>query len=589
MVEGPSQHRSVQHTSVQHRSPEGVLLLDDVRLVDELWADPVAAQRDWEHDLAALYAELEEDGRREAAARRALLDGVPGSSGVAAVEEVLAGGQAGVQDEVGDELVSAFAAAHRLAAYGLWLELATTARLLAVRSGRTPSLPRTTRSGRVVKDDDDALVEDDVANEVALAAGVTFATAASRVEAAKALIVDGLLPATADLLRQGFLDGARVQTLVGRTRDLTAEQIRAVEARVFATRGVLEFGITRFGATVDRAVEAVDAGAAEARRSRNRRDRRVGIQATPDGSASFSATGPGEAIVAAYNGLDAAARQLRAGGDPRTLDQLRHDLFVTGCTTGSLPVPADLLPVPAGCVRAQHPDNDHPGGTGSTPSGGTNSTAPSSANSDDSVVPPWFTTMWPDVQPHLAVTVSAETLLGLTDEPGELDGYGPLSAAAVRDLAANATYRCLVVDGEHGTVLGVGRSTFTPGYTPGEKLKAYLEHAAPVCDVPGCGVKAWRCDLDHVTPYVHGGATCECNIRPLCRRHHRLKTAGLLTITPSTDPDDPPGTRRYTTRTGRGYTALPHVPLPRDGLGTTIADRTDDTCGPAAVLAVFRT
>jgi hypothetical protein len=32
------------------------------------------------------------------------------------------------------------------------------------------------------------------------------------------------------------------------------------------------------------------------------------------------------------------------------------------------------------------------------------------------------------------------------------------------------------------------------------------------------------CDNDHVHPRGQGGPTCSCNVAPLCRRHHRLKT-----------------------------------------------------------------
>jgi hypothetical protein len=32
------------------------------------------------------------------------------------------------------------------------------------------------------------------------------------------------------------------------------------------------------------------------------------------------------------------------------------------------------------------------------------------------------------------------------------------------------------------------------------------------------------CDCDHVDPRGRGGPTCTCNLAPLCRRHHRLKT-----------------------------------------------------------------
>jgi hypothetical protein len=39
------------------------------------------------------------------------------------------------------------------------------------------------------------------------------------------------------------------------------------------------------------------------------------------------------------------------------------------------------------------------------------------------------------------------------------------------------------------------------------------------------------CDCDHVIPHRAGGATCTCQLAPLCRRHHRLKTHGGWTYT----------------------------------------------------------
>ena len=45
------------------------------------------------------------------------------------------------------------------------------------------------------------------------------------------------------------------------------------------------------------------------------------------------------------------------------------------------------------------------------------------------------------------------------------------------------------------------------------------------------------------------------------REGERLRPGEVL-VAPSTDPDRPPGTLTYTTRTGRTYPALPHAPLP---------------------------
>ncbi len=44
------------------------------------------------------------------------------------------------------------------------------------------------------------------------------------------------------------------------------------------------------------------------------------------------------------------------------------------------------------------------------------------------------------------------------------------------------------------------------------------------CRFPNCPHQAVRCDLDHAKPHGEGGATCPCNLVPLCRRHHRAKT-----------------------------------------------------------------
>ena len=51
------------------------------------------------------------------------------------------------------------------------------------------------------------------------------------------------------------------------------------------------------------------------------------------------------------------------------------------------------------------------------------------------------------------------------------------------------------------------------------------------CVFPWCTRPARSCDCDHVIAYDQGGTTCSCNIAPLCRRHHRLKTHSPWTYT----------------------------------------------------------
>ncbi len=52
------------------------------------------------------------------------------------------------------------------------------------------------------------------------------------------------------------------------------------------------------------------------------------------------------------------------------------------------------------------------------------------------------------------------------------------------------------------------------------------------CVFPWCTRPARHCDTDHITPYNQGGATCDTNLAPLCRHHHRLKTHAGWTYTP---------------------------------------------------------
>ena len=162
--------------------------------------------------------------------------------------------------------------------------------------------------------------------------------------------------------------------------------------------------------------------------------------------------------------------------------------------------------------------------------------------------------------------MTLETLLGLSDDPALLDRYGPVPAALARDLATNATFRCAAADTTHGTVLGLGHGTYRDSYRPGPRLIDLTRATYRRCSFPGCRTRAiaptGNADLDHATPWPHG-PTCSCNIHSLCRPHHRLKTHGRITLEPSTNPDDPPGSYHWRLPTGHTYTARPEPVLTR--------------------------
>lgn len=86
-----------------------------------------------------------------------------------------------------------------------------------------------------------------------------------------------------------------------------------------------------------------------------------------------------------------------------------------------------------------------------------------------------------------------------------------------------------------------------------DRMSRAVEERDVVCVFPWCHHRAGSCDKDHVIPYNHddpasGGETSLGNLAPLCRRHHRLKTAGLWSYKVIQ-----PGTYEWTDRFGNTY------------------------------------
>jgi hypothetical protein len=369
---------------------------------------------------------------------------------------------------------------------------------------------------------------------------------------AKMLIREGrayadALADTGAALADGRIHPAKARAIVQGAGDEPAHVAAAVEAEVLPR--VAGRSVKQVRADVARALNRVDPeGGAD--RHRAARDCRVVSRPRilQDGMAGLWAVLPAADAVRVDGMLDALARRSREAGDPRTLDQLRADELVDRLLGRSEHVVApdgtvlpsqrgwahedlDAFGVPAGTTGAVAPREAVPPDGGDS-EGEASEAAPAQAAPTH---PGHVCPSGPRTVVH--VTLSLSTLMGADDEPGDLAGYGPIDAQQARAMALDlgSTWQRIVTDPLSGTVLDVGRTT----YRPPAALADHVRNRDKYCTAPGCPVPAARCDLDHTLEYhppADGspprplGTTCAHNLGPLCRTHHRLKTAGILRV-----------------------------------------------------------
>ena len=319
------------------------------------------------------------------------------------------------------------------------------------------------------------LVDQEISEELALATKVSSMTAARRLGIAEGL---GLLPHTAEALRQGRIGVSHAQVLVSL---LTADDpALAPEDRDDLERRLVGWCLSahvtpgRLRHRAQRLLLTFDPEGARRRRERAQRRRSVRVRPDQHGMAWLSAYLPAASAMACHAALDRAAADEADPDDDRGADARRADAMVDRLLTG-------------------HFDGNTPGDA-----------APGVTTS---VV--------------VNVTVPLTTLAGLDSAPAVVTGHGAIDATYARELARHpdATWRRLVTDPLTGTVLDVG----TTRYRPPNPMARYVRARDVRCRWPGCETPATLCDLDHTVPYPIG-PTGVGNLVALCRRHHRLKT-----------------------------------------------------------------
>ncbi|WP_187393304.1 HNH endonuclease signature motif containing protein [Arthrobacter echini] len=340
--------------------------------------------------------------------------------------------------------------------------------------------------------------------------------AAARV-VSESLTLTGELTNTLAALEKGTICTSRASVVVEQSRTLPDDAVHAFESEILQVAG--DLNRPRLTARCRRLRERLHPETLLARRVRAESDRCVVFEPDRDGMAWLSAYLPAEQALTIHTSVDAVARSLRAPDDPRTLAQLRADVL------------AGMLLDPRGSAHATS----------------TASTSAEQVSRSQSA--------------KIIVTVPVFSLMGLTDEPAELEGYGPIPADAARKLAAEATsWMRLLTHPYTGAVLGLDRTR----YRPSEDLRTWVQVREKTCSFYGCSRPASQCDLDHLLAWAHDGSTSAENLYPACKRHHMLKHQTDWTPTP-----DPDGALTWLSPGGRTYTTPPEPPPTEPGVSAT--------------------
>ncbi len=518
-----------------------------------------------------------EDGRADTMA--------PGSLLAMVLDTVAGPDGEGLAQLSDDQLIGFLSGARRMESRLAWAKMAALAEFA--------SRPRRT---------------DFAADEVAAAFRLAWLSAAGEIEYART--VGRRLPVTFAMLAAGKLDPVHVKIIEDLTSILSDEDAAIAEAELAeAAQSRTYAELRRAGG---RLVLRLDPVAVRKRKERARREARVRSFREESGNAGISGRELNSVeVLASMQHVEDRARALRDAGMPGTWEELKVratlDLLQE---RDSRPVAGGPSAGAAGNTagaRGTGPEASSPAGPGPGPGPGPDGPAPGpghpgSGGPDSGPAPRPATGGGPSIGALITITVPHTALPGSgehgTGGTGEVAGFGILDHADTRDLiaaaAANPSTRwCVTTLHPDGTAAArncaagprpwppvqappgpvtprnildhLGITELTPiirgpcphtaaeaRYRPSRKLAHRVKARSTTCTAPGCGRRAAACDLDHTSPHHDGGLTCECNLAPLCRHHHRCKQAGGWHLE---QPE--PGVLAWHTPSGRTYTTTP--------------------------------
>jgi len=421
-----------------------------------------------------------------------------------------------------------------------------------------------------------------LASEVACALQLPEGSASALLVESQSLVHEH--PATLSALRQGEVSYRHAVTVVDATVGL--DDTSRLELDVLLSERARTTTVAALRRVARRERERRDRRPLVERHQLAVVDRRVELQPCQDGMAWLHQYLPAVQATAIFHRLTDIAVAVRGPDEPRTLAQLRADASVdllldddarevvaiaTSASATTAPTETDTGTASASAATASATGTSTASDRATATSSGTGTGASKDTHSAGTTGPGTSTVAgaathgsldrgaqtavadtrgttseprWSvagvadrislgDIKPQVAVTVPVMTLLGLSDEPGDLAGHGPIDAHTARRLAAQApSFLRILTHPETGAVLSVGRDRYA---VPAD-LRSWLRLRDETCRFPGCSRRAQRCDIDHVKDWAHGGTTDHDNLIHLCRKHHRLKhTTGwtVSTETPS--------------------------------------------------------
>ena len=384
----------------------------------------------------------------------------------------------------------------------------------------------------------DGAINEFAADEVAAVLSLSRTAGQKRVWLAGAL---SRLPATAAAFAAGDLTLPKVWAIAETLCVLDDDAAGLAEARVLGRAPEQTLGNLK--RALARAVAAADPTAATRRAAKARAERRVMLTPQPDGMCEFWALLPAPEAMALFSAVTTLADKARTadraafasghdnGSDKGTTAEDDKGACVEDATDGEDDTHAGVTGAEVGTDLGDFAGAGD-GGDG-TASGAVRTL--DQARADVLADIAWAVLDRDDLprshrrRPHIQITLAATTALGLDDQPGELAGYGPITAQAARQVAAEGTWRRLLTDPATGGLLDYGRTV----YDPPQNLTDHVITRDQTCRGLGCRIPAQRCDLDHTIRFPEG-PTAAHNLSCECRRCHIRETPSRLEAAPET-------------------------------------------------------